>query len=87
MTAENYLHQVADGRVYSGEQAFQLGLVDELGTLDDAVSALGKELGIEGKPELLEYEPRKGLMDILNSKVNSIIPSMQPGLQYYMMLE
>ena len=87
VTAESYLRQVADGRVYSGEQAKQLGLVDEIGTLDDTLMAMGREFGIEGTPEVLEYKPRQGLLDMLNSKVDMIIPRTHASLQYLMMLE
>ncbi|GAB4279493.1 MAG: signal peptide peptidase SppA [Deferrisomatales bacterium] len=49
---------LADGRVYSGRQAQELGLVDELGGFWDAV-ALAQQLGgLEGKPRL-EYRRRR----------------------------
>lgn len=41
---------VADGRVFTGEEAVRLKLVDELGTIDDAVRTAGKLAGIEGEP-------------------------------------
>ena len=37
--------QLADGRIYDGEQAVKNGLVDEIGYLDDAVAGLTKEIG------------------------------------------
>ncbi len=42
--AEEDVRQVADGRIFSGEQALELGLIDELGNLTDAVR-LAAELG------------------------------------------
>ncbi len=57
---------VADGRVFTGEQALELKLVDQLGTLDDAVSFLGKQVGIKGRPQVVY--PRKrmpSLIDVL----------------------
>lgn len=50
--------QYADGRIFSGEQALGMQLVDELGTFYDAVDALKKELNIEGKVNLI-YPKRK----------------------------
>lgn len=44
---------VADGRIFTGERAKQLKLVDEIGTTDDALLALAKEVGISGKPEII----------------------------------
>ena len=47
--------QLADGRVYTGRQALSLGLVDSMGTMEDAVNAAAKKAGIQGKPQLREY--------------------------------
>lgn len=43
---------LADGRIYTGAKAMELGLVDELGSLDDAIEIAAKLGGIEGKPEV-----------------------------------
>ncbi|MBX7102690.1 MAG: signal peptide peptidase SppA, partial [Gemmataceae bacterium] len=40
---------LAGGRVWTGRQALAAGLVDELGTLDDAIAAAKKMAGVEGK--------------------------------------
>lgn len=54
--------EVSDGRIFSGEQAKEAKLVDELGTFNDAVEALAKEAGITGKPNLVYAEKkRRGL--------------------------
>jgi protease-4 len=42
--------RVADGRVVTGEEAVRLKLVDEIGTIDDAVRTAGKLAGIKGEP-------------------------------------
>ncbi len=44
---------VADGRVFTGQQAKALKLVDELGTFDDAVTWVAAEAKIKGKPKLV----------------------------------
>ena len=49
------VRQLADGRIYTGRQARTLGLVDEMGTMEDAVRAAAKTAGITGKPVLKEY--------------------------------
>jgi protease-4 len=46
--------QIADGRIYTGRQAKELKLVDELGTLQDAVNFAASTLGIRGKPKIVE---------------------------------
>jgi protease-4 len=50
----------ADGRIFTGERARGLGLVDEIGSLEDAIREAGRLAGIEGKPEVLEERPLGG---------------------------
>ena len=64
---EDKVRQIADGRVYTGRQAQELGLVDQLGYLDDAVTKAGELGGISGKPRLVEYVPRPTLFELLTS--------------------
>ena len=40
------VEQIAEGRVWDGATAFKLGLVDQMGTLEDAVSAAAKLAGL-----------------------------------------
>jgi protease-4 len=47
---------LADGRVYSGEQARDLKLVDQLGGLRDAVQLAAERAGISGEPSWIEIE-------------------------------
>jgi protease IV len=47
---------LADGRIYSGRQALDNGLVDELGNLDDAIAKAAELGGISGEPYVIEYE-------------------------------
>ncbi len=65
------LKKIADGRVFTGEQAKELGLVDELGNFQDAVKELAKMAKIKGEPKLVYPMPkRRGVIDILfNSEV------------------
>lgn len=72
--------QVADGRVFIGEQALQLKLVDELGTLNDAIEAAGEAAGLGDDPAV--YYPRPpspGLLDVLGGaegRVQSVLNSI-----------
>lgn len=47
---------LADGRIYSGRQALEVGLVDELGNFDDAVAKAATLGSIAGEPRTVEYE-------------------------------
>lgn len=67
--------RIADGRVFTGEQALQLKLVDELGSIDDAVRTAGKMAGIQGEPARVWPKPSEGsLFDLLGSgEANALI--------------
>ena len=53
------VNNIADGRIFSGSQAYRLKLVDQLGTLDDAVNEAAKMAGIEGEPQIVYPETSK----------------------------
>jgi len=52
--------EVGNGRVYTGQEAKQIGLVDELGGLEDAVRIAGTRGGITGRPEVERVSTRRG---------------------------
>ncbi|MBN1121483.1 MAG: signal peptide peptidase SppA [Anaerolineae bacterium] len=49
---------LADGSVYSGQQAVDLGLVDELGYYEDAITKAASLGQIEGEPRVVEFAPQ-----------------------------
>ena len=64
---EEEVAKLADGRVFTGEQALSLKLVDEMGSLDDAVRAAAKLAGISGRPGTIYPRKKKpGLFDLLS---------------------
>jgi len=56
---EEQVRSLADGRVYTGEQAFELALIDTLGTFDDAIKLAATAAGIEGEPKLVRQEQKR----------------------------
>jgi protease-4 len=48
------VRQAADGRIYTGRQAKDLHLVDELGSFQDAITYAATTIGVEGKPKLVQ---------------------------------
>ena len=56
---EDYVRGLADGRIFTGEQAKDLKLVDELGDLDDAIDGVAKMAGIKGKPYVKYMEKKR----------------------------
>jgi protease IV len=61
---EDVVRKLADGRVYTGLEAQANGLVDDIGTFQDAVEATAKMAGISGKPRLLK--PPKAAVSLLD---------------------
>jgi len=56
---------LAEGKIYTGRQAMNNGLVDTLGTFEDAVRLAGKMAGISGKPELVKKRKQEKFLDRL----------------------
>src|SRR6266540_2372528 len=56
---EAQVRKLADGRVYSGAQAKELGLVDQFGTLDDAIEFAAKRVGLEENPTVYYSSPEQ----------------------------
>lgn len=52
------VRKLADGRVFTGRQAKELGLVDRLGDFHDAVLLAGELAGVPGEPEVVEIGPK-----------------------------
>lgn len=63
---EAKVREIADGRIFSGEQALANKLIDRLGTLQDAVLEAGRLGGLSGEPEVIKPPKRKSfLLDML----------------------
>ncbi|MEW4489334.1 signal peptide peptidase SppA [Thalassoglobus sp. JC818] len=67
------IDDIAGGRVYTGQQALELGLVDELGSLEDAISDLAEEL------ELDDYEVRT--IPRVKNFVEELVDELNPQRQ------
>jgi protease-4 len=67
--SRDQLEKMARGRVYTGRQAKENGLIDELGTLEDAIAAAWKLAGMPAakEPELLLLPKARSVLDELLS--------------------
>jgi protease IV len=70
----SYVAGIAQGRVWSGVEAKQLHLVDELGGLSRAISYAAKKGGLEGSFRLIEYPQKKDLAEALGEFVGKMNP-------------
>ena len=61
--------QLADGRVYTGEEALKERLIDDLGNYDAALKGTAELVGIKGEPQVVTPpKPRRGsILDLLTS--------------------
>ena len=59
---EAEVRNIADGRIFTGEQALALKLIDRLGTLQDAIEEAGKLGGIKGEPQVIRPSKKKKLI-------------------------
>ena len=59
------VRELADGRVFTGEQAVENGLVDTLGTFEDAVRIAAGIAGIDGEPSIVRERRRQGWWDMM----------------------
>jgi protease-4 len=67
--------ELADGRIYTGQEAKSLGLIDRLGNLEDAIEWAGRQGGIKGKVEAVYPPPEKlsWFRHLMTSSLNSLI--------------
>jgi len=75
----------ADGRIMTGRQALALGLVDTLGTLEDAKRIAASVCGIEGEPRLIRTGRRLNswLWDLLEGTTEGLVGGFGfPRLRY-----
>jgi protease-4 len=76
------VREIADGRVFSGEKAKALGLVDELGNFQDAVEITKEMAGIRGEVELV-YPKKAGLriLDLFRDEAAKSLAGFLAGLR------
>jgi protease-4 len=60
----NQVTPIADGRIFSGEQALKYKVIDELGGIQEAIDAAAKLAEIDGEPKVIyPRKPKRGLME------------------------
>ena len=65
---EAEVRAIADGRIFTGRQALDLKLVDQLGDLSDSIKVAGELVGIKGKPRLIEKRKKMPFFDYLKEE-------------------
>ena len=65
--------EIADGRILTGEQAKNLGLVDQMGNLQDTIEITAKMVGILGKPNVIYPKKRLSIWELLMRDMASAV--------------
>ena len=76
---------IAEGRVWTGQQAKELGLVDQLGNLDDAIKVAAKLAKLEKYNRVNYPEPEPWYMTLLNEKKSGYMEAEMRSMlgEYY----
>jgi len=69
------VHEIAQGRVWSGAEALKLGLVDELGGLDAAIAHAASKAGLSSEAKIQEYPRKKDLEEVLLDAMKNFSPT------------
>jgi protease-4 len=76
------VRSIANGKVWTGQQAMSMKLIDGVGDFETAVSDTAKSVGISGEPTLVHPErDRKTLMDLLLGDVSQFLPGREKMLE------
>jgi len=75
---------IANGKVWTGQQALAMKLIDQVADFESAVDDTAKAVGILGKPVLVHPEKeRKTLLDLLFGDVSEWLPSREKLLEQH----
>ena len=93
---EKEVRKIADGRIYTARQALDLGLIDEIGYLDEAIEVARKDLGLDEATVVTYYRPgsysaniySRGMdpggttVNLINVDLRSLLPVGVPQFMY-----
>jgi len=84
-TKESDIKPIADGRVWTGEQALSMHLIDQIGDFRNAIEDTAKAVNISGEPVLVHPErERKSLLDLLLGDASPWLPTKEKLLDEQM---
>jgi len=85
---KSLVKKYADGRVFTGRKAYELKLIDTLGTYQDAIKIAAQLAEIYGTPRVIKERKKERLSDMIFGEVRSEISQwknellQQPIVQY-----
>ncbi len=76
------VRKIADGRVFTGNKAKELGLIDEIGDFEYAVKVAAQLGKIRGEPEIV-YKKTSIIKELFKGDTESLMRRIIPHLQIY----
>ena len=75
---------LADGRVYTGSQSKELGLIDAIGTFEDAIALAGSMGQIKGKPKTVQVDKKPpSILNWFSGKLGQAMGNWVDGIPAY----
>jgi protease IV len=75
---------IANGKVWTGEQALSMKLIDKVGDFQAVVKDTAKSVGISGEPTLVHPEKdRRTLLDLMLGDVSQYLPDTEKVLEQH----
>lgn len=62
------LKKISDGRIFTGNQAKEINLIDEIGAENDAIDWIKKKAGLDDNIKIIDYAREDSFFDFLNLK-------------------
>jgi len=66
------IKKIADGRIFTGRQAREINLIDDLGTFEDAIMLAAELAGIPGKPKVVTLRKDRSLFETFKDFLSQI---------------
>ncbi|MBS7563539.1 signal peptide peptidase SppA [Mucilaginibacter sp. Bleaf8] len=88
-----YINNIGQGRVWTGEQALKIGLVDRLGSINDAINSAARKAKLGKDYKLVAYPEQKGILSQLNTgmvaqaKAKMVKSELGENYEYYQQLK
>ena len=79
---ESDIRSIANGKVWTGEQALSMKLIDQVADFEEAVKDTAKSVGIKGEPSLVyPPKPRRSGLDLVFGDVSDYLPTREKLLE------
>jgi protease-4 len=75
---------IANGKVWTGQEALSMKLIDNIGDFEAVVKDTAKSVGISGEPTLVHPEKdRKTLLDLMTGDLSQYLPNVEKAMEQH----